>query len=109
MIVPEHAGLYVLAAALLFSLALVALGVVRVVRGALVLKRRIEAYEDLSVFKVAEITQARIAAAERRIADLPRLRARAEAALAEIDAAFKRVRLIAQSVRFVVRKVLAIF
>jgi hypothetical protein len=109
VILPEHAELYVLAASLVFALVLVVAGFVRVVRAVLALKGRVEAYENLAIFKVAEITEARITAAERRIAELPRLRARADAAVAEIETAYNRVRLIVQSVRFVVRKVLAIF
>lgn len=107
MIVPEHLGPIVLVASLVVALGLVAFGVLGVVRRVKAIEKRFEGYRELSLFSVARLTQARVAAARRRVDTLPQMRARTLTATAEIETAFKRVRAIVQSVRFVVRKILA--
>lgn len=107
MTVPEHLGLFVLGACLVVSLALVAVGAVGVVRRLGALRDRVEGYRELPAVAAAVPAQAALVALRRRVDALPRQRSRALAATAEIETAFKRIRMIAQSVRFVVRSMLS--
>ena len=102
-----HLGLYVLGAAVIVSLAFAGIGIARVARTGLRLKARVEAYGDLSVVKVLELTEARVDAAQRRALGIPRLMARAQSAVVDINAAVLRVRAIVETIRFFVRKMLS--
>jgi len=100
---PDHLELYSLGVSVLVAFVLVAIGAARLVRRASAIRRRIEAYEDLSVLTLIEIAEARLRATERNAAEFPRLRARAEAAVAELATARKRLLAMARSVAFALR------
>ena len=92
MVVPDHAGLYVLAACLLLSLGLIAVGIFRLVRGVLGFVRHVEGYGDLPLWKVLEVTEARVGFALGRFDTLPSLITRIETALTELAIARDRLR-----------------
>ena len=98
MTLPDHVGLLVLAGCAVIAIALVAAGIIRVVRETLALKRRVLAYADLPLREDFRLAGRRIALAERRIDTIPVLTARAERAVAEIDAARARIRLMGMMV-----------
>lgn len=104
MTAPAHVGLYVLGLSLLVSLGLVVIGALRVVRLGQALQRRLDGYAELPVLADVERAEVRLTAVQRSAAGLPRLRARATAAVAEIERARARLLGIVALVRFALRK-----
>ncbi len=103
--VPPHLGLLILAGCVVFAILLVATGVFALVRAGLALKKRVEAYRELPLFRGdLERTQLKIASAERRIDSVPRLATRARRAFGELDAARRRNRTSARRLIALVRR-----
>jgi hypothetical protein len=91
-------------ASLAIALVLIVLGAMRIVRHASSFGRHLEEFEDLPILAAARVTGARVGETQHRVSKIPQLRARSAAALTEIGVARKRLILIAQSVRLVVRR-----
>ena len=83
----------VLVASFALALALAAIGIVRVLKVGLALKKRSEAYRKLPIGEHVERMQVRVARATRRIETAPALVYRANAAIHEIANA--RIKLVA--------------
>ena len=88
---PDHAGLLLLAGCLVLAVALVVAGFMRLVREGDALRRRILAYADLPLKDDFTLASRRIELAEHRVATLPSLLTRAECAKNEIATAGDRV------------------
>lgn len=86
------AGLSVLAAGIVIGISSAVVGIVRVFSWVRPLKGRVEAYRDLPVVRLAQTTQTRVSTAQRRIAEIPRLRLRLQRAFRELAAARDSVR-----------------
>jgi hypothetical protein len=96
-------GVIVLAACVLLALGLVALGVLRIVRSGLVLKKHLESYGDLPLGKTFALTEARLTVAARRADTIPELLGRVHAALTQMDEARDQLREDFSSVSTVLR------
>jgi len=96
-------GLIVLAACLLLAAGLVVLGILRIVRSGLVLKKHLESYGDLPLGETLALTEARLALAARRADTIPELLGRAHAALVQMDEARDKLREDFSSVSTVLR------
>ncbi|MBD5655623.1 MAG: hypothetical protein IAI50_10670 [Candidatus Eremiobacteraeota bacterium] len=103
---PTTSALAIVAVGVVVFLVLVVLGAARVASRGNALRQRIERYRDLPIVRTFEMTEAQAITTRRSVATVPLLRARAVAALSEIGNAGNRIRLIAQTVRFVVRNML---
>jgi hypothetical protein len=88
---PEHFGLFVLAGGALLAVALVVVGLIRLVRSALVLKKRVFGYAELPLLTELRGFEERMALADAAVAQVPVLEARYERALAELAAARDRI------------------
>jgi hypothetical protein len=101
---PVHLGLYVLGVSLLIALGFVIFGALRVTRHGQALKLRLDAYAELPLREDVERTELRVTAVQRSAAGLPRLRARATAAVAAIEQARLRILGVVGLVRFALKK-----
>jgi hypothetical protein len=102
---PEHIGLLILAACIVLGLALAVLGVVRVVRHGVALKRRLEAYKNLPLRAEVDAAGWRVAAGERAMSvRLPALIVRSRRAVVELDTARRRLAFMAAMVVSAVRR-----
>jgi len=102
---PPHYDLLVLAACFVLAVVLAAAGVITLARAGLALKKRVEAYRELPLFRRDfKRAQLQIATAERRIDSVPLLTVRARRAFGELDMARRRNSAVARTLIAVVRR-----
>ncbi len=89
---PLLADVVALGAGVLIGLIFVVAGVVAVVRRALSLRKRLDRYADLPLWKNVELAEARVSIAGDALATVPSLQARAGRALRDIEAAREEIR-----------------
>ncbi len=89
---PATAVWYGLAAGVLIGLALAVAGVARLVVRARALRKQLDGYADLPLWKELELAQARFELAERALSTVPSLQLRATRAFHEIEEARDRIR-----------------
>lgn len=94
---PLIANLIALGAGIVIMLALVAVGALELAKLGLALKERGERYKTLPVSRYVDIAEAKVATASRRIAGLPGLVYRTNAALTDLANARAKVVAIATS------------
>ncbi len=100
---PLVANLIALALGLLVALGLAAFGAMRLAKVGLALRERAEGYKKLPLTRYVDTAQAKIAIASHRIAGLPGVLYRANAALADLANARAKVVAIATSPRAIWR------
>jgi hypothetical protein len=88
---PASAGFYGLVAGVLIGLAFVLAGLSGLVSRALALRKRLDAYADLPLWKDVELAQARIDIAELSLSRVPSLQLRATRAFEAIENARGRI------------------